>query len=335
MSEKVRWGILGSASITRRRFLPALHKSAKSVALAVASRDASRAQDFASEFNIPRPYGSYDDLLADPDVEVVYIPLPNELHAEWTIKAADAGKHILCEKPMAVSGEEAVRMAEHCKKRSVLLMEGFMYRLNPRTIKIKEVVKNGALGEIKTVIAQFGFTIDPQNTRLNSSRGAGSLMDVGCYCINISRHVFNEQPLWAMASQQIHPIHGCDTSTTAVLGFSGDRTALISCGFENSFRSSLEIIGTAGVLKAEPFFTPPNEGISSFSIRSNNETEVFESSAVDQFLVETDHIADCVRGRSQIRLDPDLDAVPNALTIDAIRLAAASGCRTELQAPPS
>lgn len=335
MDEQVRWGMLGTASIARRRFLPALQKSTKSVGLAIASRDLARAQEFASEFAIPRPYGSYEELLADPDVEAVYIPLPNELHAEWTIKAADAGKHVLCEKPMAVSGEEAIRMADHCRERNVLLMEGFMYRLNPRTIGIKEMVESGSLGEIKTVIAQFGFTIDPQNTRLNSSEGAGSLMDVGSYCINISRHIFGEQPLWAMASQQLHQEFGCDMSTTAVLGFSSDRTALVSCGFENSFRSSLEIVGTKGVLRAEPFFTPPNEGISSFSIRADNQTQVFESQAVDQFLVETDHFADCVRGQSTIALDPHKEAVPNALTIDSIRLSAKSQCRVEIPADRS
>jgi len=124
-------------------------------------------------------------------------------------------------------------------------------------------------------------------------------------------------------------------STTAILGFSSDRTALISCGFENSFRSSLEVIGTKGVLRAEPFFTPPNEGISSFSVRANNETQVFETPAVDQFLVETDHFADCVRGRSAIALDPHKEAVPNALTIESIRLAAESHCRVEIPAARS
>ena len=335
MDQKVRWGTLGTASITRRRFLPALRKSNKSVAFAVASRDSAKAEEFAAEFYIPRHYGSYEELLADPDVEAVYVPLPNDLHAEWTMKAADAGKHVLCEKPMAVSRDEAVAMATRCRERNVLLMEGFMYRLNPRTIRIKEMVDRAVLGEVKTVIAQFGFTIDPQNTRLNSSKGAGSLMDVGSYCINVSRHMFGEQPLWAMASQQLHPEFGCDMSTTAVLGFSRDKTALVSCGFENSFRSSLEVVGTKGVLKAEPFFTPPNEGISSFSIRANNETQVVESPAVDQFLVETDHFADCVRGRSKIALDPYQDAIPNAAAIDSIRLSAESGQRVEIPAVQS
>lgn len=334
MDDMVRWGMLGTASITRRRFLPALRKSVKSVPVAVASRDAGRAKEFAREFDIPRAYGAYEELLADPDIEAVYIPLPNDLHAEWTLKAADAGKHILCEKPIAVSGEEAAHMADHCSKRNVLLMEGFMYRLNPRTIRIKEMVDAGVLGEVKAVVAEFGFTIDPNNTRLNSSAGAGSLMDVGGYCVNACRLVFGEEPEWTMAGQQLHPEFGCDMSTTAILGFSSDRTAIISCGFENSFRSSLEVVGANGVLRAEPFFTPPNEGVSSFTVRSNNETQVFETPAVDQFLVETDHFADCVRGRDTIALDPHTDAVPNALTIDSIRLSARSHRRIEIAAVP-
>lgn len=333
MSDKVRWGILGTASITRRRFLPALHKSAKSESVAVASRDLARAQEFAREFDIHRQYGSYEELLRDPDVEAVYVPLPNDLHTEWTIKAADAGKHVLCEKPMAVSAQEAIEMADFCRDKGVLMMEGFMYRLNPRTIKIKKAVESGVLGEIKTVIAEFGFRIDSNNVRLNSLRGAGALMDVGCYCVNISRHVFGETPAWVMASQRLHPEFGCDMSTSAMLGFSGDRTALISCSFETNFRSSLEIIGDEGILKAEPFFTPPNEGISSYSVKIGNEVEVFETPAVDQFLVETDHFADCVRGRSTLELDPYTDAVPNALTIDAVRQAAESHCRVQISPP--
>jgi xylose dehydrogenase (NAD/NADP) len=333
MDPRVKWGILGVASIARRRFMPALLKSSKSQAVAIGSRDLAKAQEFVSEFDIARPYGSYQEVIDDPEVEVVYIPLPNELHAEWTMKAADAGKHVLCEKPMALDGDEALRVANHCRDRGVLLMEGFMYRLNPRTRKIKELVESGALGEIRTVVAQFGFTIDTSKAiRLNATRGAGSLMDVGCYCINVSRCMLGEDPDWVLASQRMQ--NGYDMSTSAILGFSGDRTAMIGCSFETAFRSSLEIAGTEGVLRAEPFFTPTNEGKSSFSIRARNETEVFETDAVDQFLVETDHIADCVRGLAEVALDPHKDAVPNALTIDAIRLAAGSQCRTPVQPPP-
>lgn len=329
MGQRVRWGILGVASIARRRFMPAIRKSEKSEAVAIGSRDPARAQEFAAEFDIAHPCGSYQEVLDDPLVEVVYIPLPNEMHAEWTMRAADAGKHILCEKPMAVDGEEARRMADHCRARGVILMEGFMYRLNPRTLKIKELIQSGALGELRTVIAQFGFTIDPSNTtRLNSSKGAGSLMDVGGYCINASRYMLGEDPSHVLASQRLHREFGGDMGTSAVLEFSGGKTALISCSFETAFRSSIEIVGTEGVLRAEPFFTPPNEGMSSFTVRTRDETRVFETGAVDQFLVETDHIADCVRGSSVLLLDPHKDAVPNAMTIEAIRQSAQNRCRT-------
>jgi len=334
MDRKVKWGILGVASIVRRRFMPALLKSSKYVALAMGSRDLAKAQEFAAEFNVARPYGSYQEVIDDPEVEVVYIPLPNELHAEWTLKAAHGGKHILCEKPMALDAQQARRMADCCKDKGVLLMEGFMYRLNPRTLKIKEIIESGMLGEVRTVVTQFGFAMDPANaTRLSSGKGAGSLMDVGCYCVNISRHVFGETPSWVLASQRIHPDLGCDMSTSATLGFSGERTAMVSCSFETAFRSSLEVVGTEAVLRADPFFTPPNEGKVSFAVRMRNETEVFETDAVDQFLVETDHIADCVRGRTRVLLDPHDDAVPNAMTIEAIRLAARSQRRT-LVSPP-
>lgn len=321
MSRRLKWGVLGTASITRRRFMPAMLKSRNAEVVALGSRDIDRARAFAGEFGIPRAYGSYEDVLKDPEVEAVYIPLPNHMHAEWTMRAADAGKHVLCEKPMAVDGQEAFQVASHCRERGVTLMEGFMYRLNPRTQKVKEVVVSGMIGEIRTAIVQFGFTINREgNTRLIPGKGAGSLMDVGCYCINFSRYIFGEEPAWVLASQRVDPDIGCDMSTSAVLGFSGDRTALISCSFETYFRSAIEVVGTQGILRAARFFTPPEQGKIGFTVTTDNDqVHEFEFDAVNQFLLEIEHFSECVLEGKPVILDPLVDAVGNGRVIDAVR----------------
>lgn len=333
MVDRVRYGILGTASIARRRFVPAVRKSEKSEVVAIASRELASADEFAAKLNIPRPYSGYEALLEDPAVEVVYIPLPNHLHAQWTIRAADAGKHVLCEKPMAVDAEEAQRMADHCRRRGVLLMEGFMYRLNPRTLMIGQMLRDGAIGEVRAVVAQFAFSIDSSsNTRLIPGKGAGSLMDVGCYCINFSRYAFGADPVAVHAHQRIDGVTGADMTTSAILEFDGGQTALVNCSFETAFRSSVEVAGSEGILRADRFFTPPQEGKIGFSIDSGRgDVQHFEVDAVDQFLVETDHFSDCVRGRAQLALDPHEDAAPNAKVIDAIRESAGSGCRVEVR----
>lgn len=330
---KVRYGILGTASIARRRFMPALQKSATSEAVAVASRNYDRARQFAEELGIPRAYGGYDELLADPEVEVVYIPLPNHLHAEWTMKAADAGKHVLCEKPMAVDAREAQQIADHCRDRGVLLMEGFMYRHNPRTRLIREMIECGEIGEVRSVIAEFSFMVDgPTNVRLIPGKGAGSLMDVGCYCVNVSRFLFGEEPLEVIAHQHLEPGIKADMTTSAVLVFKDDRTALINCSFETDFRSAIKIAGTRGILSADKFFAPPTEGKISFTIeRRGREAQIHQLDAVDQFLMETDHFSECVRTGKQPLLDPHTDAVANARVIDAIRQSAAKGCSIRVQ----
>lgn len=328
----VRWGILGTASITRRRFLPALAKSEKSRAVAIGSRELARAQEFAREFDIPRPYGSYQEVLDDPEIECIYIPLPNHMHAEWTMRAADAGKHVLCEKPMAVDAVEATEMVAHCARRRVILMEGFMYRLNPRTKMIREVIDSGLIGDVRAVVAQFAFNIGSRaNSRLIPGKGAGSLMDVGCYCINFCRFAMDAEPEWVMAHQRLDDEVGCDMTTSALLGFSGGRTALVNCSFETAFRSSIDVAGAAGVLRAERFFTPPETGRIGFVVETHDgQVRTFETDAVNQFLVETDHFADCVRGRTSVFLDPAADAVGNARAIEAVRESAGTLCRVEI-----
>src|SRR3954447_13087611 len=184
----VRWGVLSTANIGRRAVLPAIQRSRNGELVAVASRDADKARAFAADLGIPRAYASYEQLLADPEIEAVYIPLPNSMHREWTIKAAQAGKHILCEKPLGLNAAECAEMDAAARQNGVLLMEAFMYRFHPQTERVIQLIRQGAIGHPRLIHAAFTFRLsNPANIRLQSDLGGGSLMDVGCYCVNVSR----------------------------------------------------------------------------------------------------------------------------------------------------
>lgn len=331
MSQTVNWGILGTASVARRRFVPAAARARNARVLAIASRSPESARCFAKELDIPEHYGSYEALLADPRLEAVYIPLPNHLHCEWTLKAAQAGKHVLCEKPMAADADEARAMADACRANGVLLMEGFMYRFNPRTAALRKAIDDGLLGEVKSAVVQFSFLLGTRQTYRDDSRmipgkGAGSLTDLGCYCINFARFVFGGTPESVTAAQRIDEATGGDLSTEAVLDFGSGRTAVIVCSFETAYRNAVTVAGEQAVLTADRFFTPLAEGKTEFSIRpSHGEPEVFTFEAVDQFLLEIEHFSSCVLGGLQPLLAPFEDAVPNAAVIDAVRESARAG----------
>jgi len=238
---------------------------------------------------------------------------------------------VLCEKPMAVDGEEAKRMADACREAGVILMEGFMYRLNPRTIAIRKAIEDGLIGDLRNAVIEFSFMLGTRDTYRDDSRmipgkGAGSLMDVGCYCLNFARCAFGEEPRAVTAIQDIDEATGGDMSTSAILDFGSGRTALITTSFRTSYRNSICLAGDKGVLRADRFFTPLEEGKTVFTVTpSHGDAQAFEFDAVNQFLLEIEHFSDCVLGVSKVLLDPYSDAVPNALAIDAIRESARTG----------
>jgi len=195
MSEPLRFGVLGCASIAVRKVIPAIARSQRCEVVAIASRDAGRASAAATDLGIARHHGSYDELLADPGVEAVYIPLPNHLHAAWTLRAAEAGKHVLCEKPLALDTTEAAGMIEGCRRAGVVLMEAFMYRVHPLWTRTYELVNAGSIGELQAIQAFFSYrNLDPENIRNIAEYGGGALMDIGCYPINVARWLFAEEP---------------------------------------------------------------------------------------------------------------------------------------------
>ena len=269
--KKIRWGILGVAKINER-ILPSFAHAENAELAAIASRSLERAQEAAHRDRIPKAYGSYEALLKDPDIDVVYNPLPNTLHAEWTMKAADHGKHILCEKPLAPTADEAQKMVDYCAARGVHLMDGFMWPHHPRTAKLREDLDRGIIGEIRRVTAAFTFKMekpDPANIRLKPELGGGSLLDVGCYPVFGIRWVFGVEPVQVFARAKVD--FGVDMEMTGMMWFADGRLASFDCGFTLPLRMGVEITGSNGVITLNDLWLPAPAA--SFHIRKPNQPE--------------------------------------------------------------
>src|SRR5262245_16427421 len=253
--DKLRWGILGVANINNR-LLPGFRGAAHADLVAIASRSAEKAAAAAKAAKIPVAHGSYDALLADRNVHAVYIPLPNTLHAEWTRKAADAGKHVLCEKPLATTAAEARAVVDYCRSKKVKLMDGFMWPHHARTARLRQLLDSGAIGEVRQVCGSFTFMLgdDPSNIRLQQATAGGSLLDVGCYPVYGIRWAFGDEPVRAFATATMR--EGVDLAMSGVLEFGGGRVGLFDCGFTLPLRQWLEISGTEGVIRAPEMWIP-------------------------------------------------------------------------------
>ena len=255
----LRWGILGCARIARRGLIPGIGASRSGLLHALASREPSSARAWSREFDIPRSYGNYADLLADPEIDAVYIPLPNELHRPWVLAAADAGKHVLCEKPLALSSAEAGAMAEHCRSRGVLLMEAFMWRHQPRSLELQQRLEQGLIGDLRLIRSSFSFPIEPGDWRLDPARGGGALWDVGCYGVSTARFFAGLEPESVRAVAHFGPT-GVDLTLTAILRFPRGVLAALDCSFEQPFRCAIELVGTRGVIEVPDAYLPPDAG---------------------------------------------------------------------------
>ncbi len=253
----LRWGILGCARIARRGLIPGIRASRSGSVAAIASRDGTTAHAWASEFGIPRAHGSPRALVEDPAIDAVYVPLPNELHLPWVLAAADAGKHVLCEKPLALNSAEAATMVDHCRARGVVLMEAFMWRHQPRTAALRKVVADGAIGDLRLIRVSFSFPIDPGDWRLDAARGGGALWDVGSYGLSTARLFAGAEPESVRAVARWGET-GVDLSLSASLAFPGGILAAIDCSFEQPFRCTYELVGTLGAIEVPDAFLPPD-----------------------------------------------------------------------------
>jgi D-xylose 1-dehydrogenase (NADP+, D-xylono-1,5-lactone-forming) len=292
MSTRIlRWGLLGTARINQALITP-LRASPRNKLVAVASRSAGRAADYAQEWQIPRYFGSYEAMLADPDVDVVYVSLPNSLHAEWAVKAAQAGKHVLCEKPLAVTLDEADAIIGAGRAAGVLIAEAFMYRHHPQTLKVKEIVDSGVLGQLALVRGAFTFSIDDENdVRLNSSLAGGALWDVGCYPVSYARTMIGAEPR-EVFGRQVTGAGGVDETFLGQLAFPGGVYAQFDCGFRAPNRTHMEIVGTEGTLTVPSPFKPRLD--EHVYLRRGDDVETIEIPGQELYLGEVEDLADAI-----------------------------------------
>ena len=314
---KINWGVLGCAGIAERAFIPAVLKSRNGVLAAIASRDESRAADCARRFGFLRAHRTYQELVDDPSVDAVYNPLPNDLHAEWSIRAMRAGKHVLCEKPMALDAPEARAMIQAADASGVLLMEGFMYKFHPQIGKTLELIGAGAIGEPRSVHSSFTFRFerDGSNYRWSPAQGGGALYDVGCYTISIARLVLGAEPIAVSAAAHIDPATGVDMTTAVLLEFPGARFAQCEASFESHFQSRLLVVGTDGLLRLERAFSAKDFDVAVEIVRGDA-VEAVPVRKAGMFVLMIEHFGEAVLGEAPLRF-PASDAWNNMRAIDA------------------
>jgi D-xylose 1-dehydrogenase (NADP+, D-xylono-1,5-lactone-forming) len=313
----IRIGLLSSANINAKLVAGARATDAAEV-VAVASRELARAQAQADELGIPRALGSYDDLLADPGVDVVYVPLPNSMHVEWSVRALEAGKHVLCEKPLTRRPQEAERAFEAAERAGLVLMEAFMWRHHPQAVRLLELLPE--VGSLRLVRAAFSFpTPAPDNVRLSTDLDGGALMDVGCYCVSGARLVTGAEPE-RCAAEQVLGGDGVDVGFAATMRFPGDVLAHFDCGMNMTRRDELEVVGEDGALFLDDPWHSRSPGIE--VRREDGSTERVEIEAADPFACELEELAAVVAGEREPRFGRE-DAVAQARAIEALYEAAA------------
>ena len=325
INRKVRWGILSTARIGTQKVIPALQASALGEVVAIASRDYLKAQAAARELSIPVVHGSYEDLLNDPSVEAIYNPLPNHLHVEWSIRALQAGKHVLCEKPIALNAAEAATLVEAAGRHPGLkIMEAFMYRHHPQWRRTLEIVDSGALGEINTIQSFFSyFNDDPANIRNQADTGGGALMDIGCYNISLSRFLFGVEPLRVLGHVERDPAFGTDRLTSGMLEFERG-TSSFTCATQLAPWQRVNVFGSQGRVEIEiPFNAPPDRGCRIWHQHAGGTEEiVFET--CDQYRLQGDAFAQAILDDTPVPT-PLSDALANMKVIDAVVRSAEEG----------
>lgn len=320
----VKWGVISTAHINRL-FLAGARESSDVQILAVASRDQARAAEYARQNDIARAYGDYEQLLADPDVEAVYISLPNSLHIEWSIRALENGKHVLCEKPLSRRPHEVERAFDVADSNGRLLMEAFMYRHHPQTRRLVDLVSNGAVGRIRMVRAAFGFVArNPADVRLNKALDGGALMDVGCYCVSGARLIAGE-PRRVSAVQTLGG-DGVDVAFAAVMRHAGDVLCHFDAGLVMDSPDHLEIVGDEGALLLNDPWHCRNPGI---ELKRGDEAEHIHIDRANSYRLEAENLSAAIRGQSTPLLGR-ADALEQARTIEALYASADQGCAVTL-----
>ena len=331
MAEQIKWGVLGNANIARVCVIPAIQKSPNSMVYALATRSPELAGQVTTQHNIPHVYDRYDKLLADPEIQVVYIPLPNHLHHPWTLRALEAGKHVLCEKPLACNAHEAREMADTAKDLGLLLMEAFMYRFHPRSKRIKEMVANGSIGTPCLVRSTFCYHMDEklfasaECSRLKPEMGGGALLDVGCYSVSVTRWLLGKEPTQVQGQAVYHP-SGVDVQFVGSLRFPDNGLATFEAGFISALQQTYTVVGSKGAIELPHDAFIPWEKNAVFILRGKDD-EVGKkhlTPGVDEYQLMVDHFTEAVLGKTPLAYSPG-DSVWNMQVLDALAQAAQSG----------
>ena len=314
---QLRWGVLSTANIGRKAVNPAIQASGNGRLVALASRDEERARTFAEDHGIPEAFGSYQALLEDEGIDAVYIPLPNSLHEEWTIRAAEAGKHILCEKPLALDPAQCRAMAEAASTNGVKLMEAFMYRFHPQTERFLEMVREGSIGELEQVRSSFTFLLDrPEDIRWDPALGGGALMDVGCYCVNLSRTLAGREPVEVRAMANFRP-SGADEQMAGSLRFDDGLLAHFDCALTMERTQAYQAVGSEGHMRVMEAFVPGGGDTTIERFDAQNNLTRLSVSGADQYRLMVEHFADCALHDRPLRCSPE-DAALNMEVIQAL-----------------
>lgn len=320
--EPLRWGVLGAASIAVRAVIPAMQASPSARVIAIASRDDAHANHIATTLGIDRAYGSYDALLADRDVEAVYIPLPNHLHVPWSRRAAEAGKHVLCEKPLALNAAEAQSLVDVRNTCGVQIAEAFMVRTHPQWHEARRILASGRIGRAHLISSHFSyFRRDPNDVRSKPEWGGGVLLDIGCYPITMSRWMFREEPVRVCATVGIDPEFGVDRLTSAMLEFPSGQAVFTVAG-QLALHQAFQVYGTKGRMSFDIPFNPPPTRSARLTIDDGRDlmgtgAETITFDPVNQFTLQAEQFAAAVRGQAEVAVTLE-DAVLNMRVIDAL-----------------
>ncbi|HKJ68655.1 MAG TPA: Gfo/Idh/MocA family oxidoreductase [bacterium] len=315
---RIRWGILSTAKIAVEKVIPAMQQGEFSKVTGIASRSAEKAQQVAEQLDIPKSYGTYEELLAEPDIQAVYIPLPNHLHVPWSVRSLEAGKHVLCEKPIALDAKEAQTLAEEAKKYpSLKIMEAFMYRHHPQWRKAKQVVEDGGIGTLRTIQSFFSYyNINPENIRNMPDIGGGGLMDIGCYPVSLSRFIFDAEPERVFGEMEFDPNLKIDRLGSGILDF-GTGVSTFTYGTQLTPYQWVNIFGTEGRIEIEIPFNAPSDKPCKIWHQTGPDTRGIVFETVDQYTLQGDLFSKAIIEKTGVPT-PISDAVANMKVIDAL-----------------
>jgi predicted dehydrogenase len=327
--KKVKWGVLGAASIAVRKVIPAMQKGEWSEVTAIASREKKKAEEAARKLGVAKAYGSYEELLADPEIEAIYNPLPNHLHVAWSIKAAEAGKHVLCEKPLSLTVDEAKTLMAVRNRTGVKMGEAFMVKTHPQWLRTRELIRAERIGELRLIMGDFSyFDRDPESVANIAEFGGGALMDIGCYPVTTSRFIFEQEPVRVMGLVERDPEMKIDRLTSGILGFPRGQ-AIFSCSTQLVYHQRMEFLGTKGRIELEIPFSPPKDRSSRIFIDDGRDlfgggrtTEEF--AACDQYAIQSELFSRAIREGGEVPVSLE-DAIRNMAVIEAVFRSAESG----------